>query len=80
MKELIKLNIWNIVSCLMGLSINIIYLSYIHHLEKISSKGEGLVDPIEDLVPVCPNCHAMLHSNDPPITPEELKEILQNEI
>ena len=53
---------------------------HIHHLEKISSKGEGLVDPIEDLVPVCPNCHAMLHSNDPPITPEELKEILQNEI
>ena len=42
MKELIKLNIWNIVSCLMGLSINIIYLSYIHHLEK--SKCECSLD------------------------------------
>jgi hypothetical protein len=53
---------------------------HIHHLEKISKKGEGLVDPVKDLIPVCPNCHAMLHSNDPPMTPEELKEILKHEI
>jgi len=53
---------------------------HIHHLEKISKKGEGLVDPVKDLIPVCPNCHAMLHSNDPPITPEELKEVLKHEI
>jgi predicted HNH restriction endonuclease len=53
---------------------------HIHHLEKISNKGEDLVDPIKDLVPICPNCHAMLHSNDPPMTLEELKEALKNEI
>ena len=53
---------------------------HIHHLEKISKKGEGLVDPVKDLIPVCPNCHAMLHSNDPPLTPEELKEVLKNAI
>ena len=37
--------------------------------------GEAL-DPINDLIPVCPNCHAMLHRRIPPYTPEELKNML----
>ena len=32
----------------------------------------------KDLVPVCPNCHYMLHRKDPPYTIEELKSMLQN--
>jgi len=31
------------------------------------------VDPREDLVPVCPNCHAMLHRVKPPMDVEDLK-------
>ena len=34
------------------------------------------LDPINDLIPVCPNCHAMLHRRCPPYTPEELKNML----
>ena len=30
-----------------------------------------------DLVPVCPNCHYMLHRKNPPYTIEELKEIIR---
>jgi len=40
----------------------------------ISSISKGYeVDPENDLVPVCPNCHAMLHRHDPPYTVAELK-------
>ena len=34
------------------------------------------VNPELDLIPVCPNCHAMLHRNDPPFTPDELINIM----
>ena len=35
----------------------------VHHITPISEIGETyVVDPVKDLVPVCPNCHMMLHS------------------
>lgn len=35
---------------------------HVHHLRALSeANGEYVVDPIEDLRPVCPNCHAVLH-------------------
>ena len=37
---------------------------HVHHLKEISAVGgQYQVDPINDLRPVCPNCHAMLHRN-----------------
>ncbi len=52
---------------------------HVHHLRPISrSNGPRAVDPIVDLRPVCPNCHAMLHKSDPPFTISELQEILAN--
>ena len=34
----------------------------VHHIVPISEIGESyVVDPIKDLIPVCPNCHAMIH-------------------
>jgi len=50
---------------------------HVHHLALISEKGEEhKVDAIQDLRPVCPNCHAMLHKKVPPYTIEELKSKL----
>ncbi len=35
---------------------------HVHHLKPLSNIcGEYEVNPIEDLRPVCPNCHAMIH-------------------
>lgn len=35
---------------------------HVHHIKPLSEIGqEYQVNPINDLVPVCPNCHAMLH-------------------
>ncbi len=50
---------------------------HVHHLTPISSIGkEYQLNVDTDLVPVCPNCHYMLHRKDPPYTIEELKGIL----
>lgn len=47
---------------------------HVHHLVPISSIGETYrLNPLTDLIPVCPNCHNMLHRKEPPYTPEELK-------
>lgn len=52
---------------------------HVHHLVPLSSIGsEYEVDPINDLRPVCANCHAMLHRRDPPYTLEELMRFLSN--
>jgi 5-methylcytosine-specific restriction protein A len=50
---------------------------HVHHLVPIASMGqEYRIDPVKDLRPVCPNCHAMLHSQDPPFSIEELRKII----
>ena len=51
----------------------------VHHIKPISEIGEDyLVDPVRDLVPVCPNCHRMLHSKpDGVFSIEELKMLMQ---
>jgi len=53
---------------------------HVHHIVPISTVGqEYQIDPEKDLVPVCPNCHAMLHKgkDGKVLTIEELKEILR---
>jgi len=52
---------------------------HVHHVVDILTIGENYkVDPIKDLIPVCPNCHAMLHKKRPAYTPQELKQIINN--
>lgn len=51
---------------------------HVHHLTPISTIGkEYQLNVDTDLVPVCPNCHYMLHRKNPPYTIEELKDKLQ---
>lgn len=50
---------------------------HVHHLTPISQQvGEYQIDPINDLVPLCPNCHSMVHRSTPPLTIDQLKKIL----
>jgi predicted HNH restriction endonuclease len=51
---------------------------HVHHLKQLSEiKREYVVDPVKDLVPVCPNCHAMLHRREPPLAINELRSIFK---
>jgi 5-methylcytosine-specific restriction protein A len=50
---------------------------HVHHLRPLSEIGEQYqVDPIVDLRPVCPNCHAIIHRRNPAYTIDEVREIL----
>ena len=50
----------------------------VHHSIPVSSYGhERLIDPLLELFPVCPNCHAMLHRKNPPYSIDELRQIMQ---
>lgn len=52
---------------------------HVHHLKSLSAIGEKYeVDPIKDLIPLCPNCHAMIHRRKEPYSLEELKEKLKD--
>ena len=48
---------------------------HVHHLNPLSLTDEGyLLDPVADLRPVCPNCHAMLHRGENVLTVDELRK------
>lgn len=55
---------------------------HVHHISFISSKNGNShqINPITDLIPVCPNCHAMLHRkiNGNYMTPNELKLLINH--
>lgn len=51
---------------------------HVHHIVPLSEVKKGYeVKPLDDLIPVCPNCHAMLHRSDT-ILPNELKKMIKN--
>lgn len=52
----------------------------VHHEVPLSETARSVdVNPTEDLKPVCPNCHALLHQESPSLTIEELRELLKAE-
>jgi predicted HNH restriction endonuclease len=52
---------------------------HVHHLKSLSEIGERYeVDPKKDLIPVCPNCHAVLHiCKEPAFTLEQVKVMVK---
>lgn len=49
----------------------------VHHLVPLASIGqEYRIDPIKDLLPVCANCHAVIHLANPPFAPDEVRAML----
>lgn len=53
---------------------------HVHHTKEISSVGQEYeINPKTDLVPVCPNCHAMLHRKKPAYKISELIDILRKQ-
>lgn len=50
---------------------------HVHHIVPISEiKKQYEIDPVNDLVPVCPNCHAMIHRTEPALDIESLKDLV----
>lgn len=55
-------------------------LIHVHHLIPLSQiAAEYIIDPINDLRPVCPNCHLIIHSKpDGVYSIEEVKKMIKN--
>lgn len=50
----------------------------VHHTTPVSKMGDDYVLDIDrDLVPLCSNCHSMVHRTNPPITIDELRFKIQ---
>ena len=53
---------------------------HVHHLHPLAEVKEAHhVDPVKDLRPVCPNCHAVLHLRNPVYSIEELRELMRKQ-
>jgi 5-methylcytosine-specific restriction enzyme A len=53
---------------------------HVHHIVPLADiRARYMVDPVKDLRPVCPNCHAMLHRRRPALSLVELKSLLTPE-
>mgnify|MGYP003381942991 CR=1 FL=1 len=51
---------------------------HVHHVIPLSTIGsEYKVDPIRDLIPVCPNCHAMIHKRTPCYSIDEMRAMIE---
>lgn len=56
-------------------------LIHVHHLKELSTLGPDYeIDPIEDLRPICPNCHAVVHAHGrPAMAISKLRRMLAKE-
>lgn len=51
---------------------------HVHHKNPMNEVvDEYQVDPIKDLIPVCPNCHAIIHRTRPQQTIEKMRILLR---
>ena len=49
---------------------------HVHHVIPLSKvEKEYKVNPIKDLVPVCPTCHAIIHLRTPPLSVDEVRKL-----
>jgi len=53
---------------------------HVHHRVDLALRGKNTkVDPKQDLVPLCPNCHAMIHKERPAMSLEKLRAYLRED-
>lgn len=51
---------------------------HVYHVKPLSEIKESyIVDPINDLVPLCANCHAIVHRANPALTTKQLRIIVK---
>ena len=49
----------------------------VHHIVPVSLMGGSYrISPTTDLIPLCSNCHSMVHRKNPPFSPSELRGLM----
>lgn len=52
---------------------------HIHHTKPFSLYNAPRKPDLNELIPLCPNCHAVVHLEDPPVSVERLKTLLSGD-
>ena len=54
---------------------------HVHHFVPLSKIGkEYIVDPVNDLIPLCANCHAMVHRTGTTLTVDQVRKSLKTRL
>ncbi len=75
---------WGTSCCVCGIDFGKVYgpefddFIHVHHLIPIADiKKAYKLNPVQDLRPVCPNCHSIIHRRNPPYSIDELRNIMR---
>jgi 5-methylcytosine-specific restriction protein A len=51
---------------------------HVHHVTPLSAIGEEYqVNPVRDLIPLCANCHHVVHRRNPPYSIADIKSAIE---
>ncbi|MBK9470033.1 MAG: HNH endonuclease [Gammaproteobacteria bacterium] len=53
------------------------YIEVHHRIPIAKMSGNYVVNPVTDLVPLCSNCHSVVHRHNPPVDPEVLAGVIK---
>lgn len=56
---------------------NMIEIHNVKHTHEVGNEISPDTDPIKDLIPICCNCHQVIHSQNPPISIEKMREMIK---
>jgi 5-methylcytosine-specific restriction enzyme A len=52
----------------------------VHHIVPAAGMGPGYqVNPVTDLVPICSNCHSVVHMTNPPASVDDVRALVQRQ-
>ncbi len=51
-----------------------------HHINPISGRAAASKTTLDDIALLCPNCHAVIHSFDEPLSLERLRQLLKSNV
>ena len=73
---------WSCQTC--GLRLSDVYgvsageVIHVHHTTPVSEIGpDYVINPEIDLIPLCPNCHAVVHSQEPMLQPDDVRNLIE---
>ena len=49
---------------------------HIHHINPLATVSGAIAPDLDDLIPLCPNCHAVVHLQEPALTIDQLRECI----
>jgi predicted HNH restriction endonuclease len=51
-----------------------------HHINPISGRASASKTTLDDIALLCPNCHAVIHSFDKPLSLESLRQLVKSNV